>query len=250
MDSGKGEGSPSYHDSYRLPVKMIPELFKEAGYHTSLNSGDSHAGRRGKTDYNFLWHRFEYDSAHWLDGPEDKPFFAQFQLRGGKNSGDDSGSVDPEKMILPPYYPNHPERQEDWAQYMNSWLKVDRELGQAIEQLEAAGRLENTAIFFITDHGVSHLRGKQFLYDEGVKVPLIVKLPKGQFAGTRRGDFVTQIDVSATSLGLAGIAIPDHLQGQDFYAKDYALKDAVYTARDRCDETVEILRSVRTKDFK
>ncbi|MGK0237961.1 MAG: hypothetical protein ACI92G_001425, partial [Candidatus Pelagisphaera sp.] len=129
MDSGKGEASAPYHDSYRLPIKMLPELFKEAGYHTSLNSGVSPDGGAGKTDYNFLWHRFEYDSAHWMDCPEDKPFFAQFQLKGGKNRGDDSGSVDPEKMTLPPYYPNHPQLKEDWAQYLNSWLKVDRELG-------------------------------------------------------------------------------------------------------------------------
>ncbi|MBC9866610.1 MAG: sulfatase-like hydrolase/transferase [Opitutae bacterium] len=250
MDSGKGEASPPYHDSYRLPVKMLPELFKEAGYHTSLNSGVSPDGGAGKTDYNFLWHRFDYDSAHWLDCPEDKPFFAPFQLKGGKNRGDDSGSGDPKKMTLPPYYPNYPELKEDWARYLNSWLKVDRELGEAMQQLEESGRLENTAIFFITDHGVSHLRGKQYLYDEGVKVPLIVKLPKGRDAGTRRADFVTQIDVSATSLGLAGIAIPDYLQGQDFYAKNYQPKEVAFAARDRCDETVEILRSVRTEGYK
>ena len=226
------------------------QRIKEAGYHTSLNSGVSPDGGAGKTDYNFLWHRFDYDSAHWLDCPEDKPFFAQFQLKGGKNRGDDSGSVDPKKMTLPPYYPNYPELKEDWARYLNSWLKVDRELGEAMQQLEESGRLENTAIFFITDHGVSHLRGKQYLYDEGVKVPLIVKLPKGRDAGTRRADFVTQIDVSATSLGLAGIAIPDYLQGLDFYAKNYQPKEVAFAARDRCDETVEILRSVRTEGYK
>jgi hypothetical protein len=229
---------------------MLPELFKEAGYHTSLNSGVSPDGGAGKTDYNFLWHRFEYDSAHWMDCPEDKPFFAQFQLKGGKNRGDDSGSVDPEKMTLPPYYPNHPQLKEDWAQYLNSWLKVDRELGEAMQQLEDSGRLENTAIFFITDHGVSHLRGKQFLYDEGIRVPLIVRLPKGNSAGTRRDDFVSQIDVSAASLGLAGIEIPKYLQGRNIMAQDYQSRKVMFAARDRCDETVEISRSVSVPRFK
>ena len=55
MDSGKGEASPPYHNSYQLPVKILPELFKEAGYHTSLNSGVSPDGGSGKTDYNFIW---------------------------------------------------------------------------------------------------------------------------------------------------------------------------------------------------
>ena len=114
-DSGKGMGSAPYQKSYNLPTRMIPELFKEAGYHTALNSGVSPKAGLGKTDYNFVWKRFEYDSNHWLDCPEDKPFFAQLQLKGGKNRGDNSGSVDPEKMVLPPYYPEDPVLKEDWA---------------------------------------------------------------------------------------------------------------------------------------
>jgi arylsulfatase A-like enzyme len=249
-DSGKGKGSPAYLDSYRLPIKMLPELFKQAGYHTALNSGVDQDGGPGKTDYNFLWHRFEYDSAHWLDCPKDQPFFAQLQLRGGKNRGNDSESVDPAGVALPPYYPGHPVIKEDWAQYMNSWLKVDHQVGQAVQQLKSAGRLENTVIFFLTDHGISHLRGKQYLYEEGIRIPLIVRFPKGRFAGATRDDLVTQIDVSATSLGLAGIPIPNYVQGQDILAADYAAKQAVFSGRDRCDETVDILRSVRSARFK
>ena len=249
-DSGKGMASPPYHESYRLPFKMIPELFKQAGYHTAQNSGVEHDGRRGKTDYNFIWRPFEYDSTHWLDCPEDVPFFAVFQLKGGKSRGNDRGKVDPDSVTLPPYYPEHPVFKKDWADYLGSWLQVDRELGAALQQLKDAGRLENTAIFFMTDHGVSHLRGKQFVYEEGIRVPLIMRLPKGRFEGSTRKEMVTQIDVSATSLGLAGIAIPDHIQGRDFLAQDYVPRKAVFAARDRCDETVEILRSVRTKRFK
>ncbi|MCP3695946.1 MAG: sulfatase, partial [Planctomycetaceae bacterium] len=250
MDSGKGMGSPAYHDSYHLPIRMIPELFQQAGYHTAQNSGVKHSGKRGKTDYNFIWDQFEYDSPHWLDGPKDKPFFAVLQLKGGKSRKNDTGKVDPGSVTLPPYYPDHPVFQKDWADYLGSWLQVDREVGTALRQLQDAGRLENTAVFFMTDHGVSHLRGKQYVYEEGIRVPLVVRLPKGRFAGSTRNDLVNQIDVSATSLALAGIAIPNHIQGRDFLAKDYAPRKAVFSARDRCDETVEILRSVRTGRFK
>lgn len=249
-DSGKGKGSPPYHKSYHLPIKMIPEIFKQAGYHTAQNSGVEHDGRRGKTDYNFIWRQFEYDSAHWLDCPKDQPFFAVLQLKGGKSRGKESGTVDPDSVTLPPYYPEHPIFKKDWADYLGSWLQVDREVGTALQQLEDAGRLKNTAIFFMTDHGVSHLRGKQYVYEEGIRIPLIMRLPQGRFAGSTRNDLVNQIDVSATSLGLASIAIPKHLQGRDFLARDYAHRQAVFSARDRCDETVEILRSVRTRRFK
>lgn len=250
MDSGKGKASPPYHDSYRLPIQLIPELFKHAGYHTAQNSGVSHNGKRGKTDYNFIWSRFEYDSAHWLDCPKGKSFFAILQLKGGKSRKNDSGKVDPDSVTLPPYYPKHPVFKKDWADYLGSWQQVDREIGAALQQLKEAGRLENTAVFFMTDHGVSHLRGKQYVYEEGIRVPLIVRLPQGRLAGSTRNDLVNQIDVSAASLGLAGIAIPKHMQGRDFLAEDYSPREAVFSARDRCDETVEILRSVRIGRFK
>ncbi len=243
-------GSPAYHDSYHLPIRMIPELFKQAGYHTAQNSGVKHQGKHGKTDYNFIWSQFKYDSAHWLDCPKDRPFFAVLQLKGGKSRKNDSGKVDPDNVTLPPYYPDHSVFKEDWADYLGSWLQVDREVGSAVQQLKDAERLNNTAIFFMTDHGVSHLRGKQYVYEEGIRVPLIMRLPNERFAGATRNDLVNQIDVTATSLGLAGIPIENHIQGRDFLADDYVPRKAVFSARDRCDETVEILRSVRTKRFK
>ena len=97
---------------------------------------------------------------------------------------------------------------------------------------------------------MSHLRGKQFLYDEGIKVPLIVRLPKGSSAGTRRDDFVSQIDVSAASLGLAGIEIPKNIQGRNIMAQEYKPRKVMFASRDRCDETVEIMRSVSVPRFK
>ena len=250
MGTGKGMGSPAFHDSYRLPVKMLPEQFKQAGYHAANNSGVGQNGRYGKTDFNFIWSQFKYDGAHWLDCPSGKPFFAVLQLKGGKSRKVDSGQIDPDSVTLPPYYPDHPVFRKDWADYLGSWLQVDREVGTAMQQLKDAGCLNNTAVFFMTDHGVSHLRGKQYLYDEGIRVPLVVRLPNARFAGSARNDLVTQIDVSATSLALAGVPMEDHIQGRDFLATDYTPRNAVFSARDRCDETVDILRSVRTKRFK
>lgn len=49
-------------------------------------------------------------------------------------------------------------------------LFTDLQVGQIVEQLRKEGVLEHTVIFFITDHGVSHARGKQFLYDEGTHI--------------------------------------------------------------------------------
>jgi len=247
--TGKGGGNEEYYDSFVLPVESVPELFREAGYHVT------NSGRGGKEDYNFLKGGTFYHEGDWTDRADpDRPFFAQVQLAGGKARGakvDDP--VDPAEVELPPYYPDHPVIREDGARYLNSWMRVDREVGEIVHRLREKGELRDTVIFFWTDHGVSHLRGKQFLYEEGIHVPLIVRFGRGDHdhrAGMVRQDLVEHIDIAAASLGLAGIPIPDHVQGRDFFAADYEPRERVFSARDRCDETVETMRCVRTKRWK
>ena len=108
--------------------------------------------------------------------------------------------------------------------------------------------LENTLIVFFTDHGLSHARGKQFLYDEGTHIPLVIRGRQVQ-AGHVRTDLVEHIDIAALSLAAAGITIPDWMQGQDILAKDFHPKHAVFAARDRCGEAVDQIRSVRSENY-
>jgi len=240
--SGKGGGNANYYDSYKVPksVKLTPELFRDAGYFVTNKS---------KTDYNFIPTSKLYHGSDWKKAPAAQPIFAQFQLSGGKNRKAKS-HADPAKVVLPPYYPDHPVLRQDWAKYLDSWVKTDEEVGQILADLEKAGRLDSTAVFLWTDHGVSHLRGKQFLYEEGIRVPMIIRLPKKHRAGTERDDLIEHIDVAACSLKLAGIKIPDYVQGRDFLAADYKPSKFVFAARDRCDETVDVLRCVRDSRYK
>ncbi len=240
--SGKGGGNADYYDSYKVPksVKLIPELFRDAGYYVTNKS---------KTDYNFIPTSQLYHGNDWKKAPADQPIFAQFQLSGGKNRKAKS-HADPEQVVLPPYYPDHPALRQDWAKYLDSWVKTDEEVGQILADLEKAGRLDSTAVFLWTDHGVSHLRGKQFLYEEGIRVPLVIRLPDKQRAGTERDDLIEHIDVAACSLKLASIKIPRNVQGRDFLAADYKPRKFLFAGRDRCDETVDILRCVRDSRYK
>lgn len=244
---GKGGAAKRDAESFRLPVTSVPELFHAAGYYVT-NTG---LNKNGKTDYNFVADGL-YDKGDWSKRKPDQPFFAQIQLHGGKARGAKvDHPVDPDSVELPPYYPqDNPVIRRDWATYLNSWIKTDDEVGRIMNRLQRDKLLDNTAVFFWTDHGISHLRGKQFLYDEGVRVPLIVRFGDGRQSGSERDDLVDQIDVAAASLALAGIAIPDYVQGRDILADDYEPRPYVFTARDRCDETVDIIRSVRTPRFK
>ncbi|MEM7383302.1 MAG: sulfatase [Verrucomicrobiota bacterium] len=253
-------------EKIRLPkgVKLVPKLFQEAGYHTSITAWPPKKRRLGKTDYNFEWNPAVYDGNDWSGREEGQPFFAQIHTPGGKLRGKNSegwdkvsnaakkalGSSTPMDAVeLPPYYPAHPDIVRDWAAYLDSVRMTDVMVGEVIARLEKEGVLENTLVLFMTDHGISHGRGKQFLYDEGLHVPLVIAGP-GVTPGTVREDPVEHIDIAALSLAAAGIAIPEKMQARNVLAPDYQPREAVFAGRDRCDETVDHIRSVRTKDFK
>ena len=257
--SGRGELKIHLPDG----IELVPKLFQDAGYHTSI-SGWPGNGKFGKTDYNFEWDRSVYDGTDWAERKEGQPFFAQIQTAGGKLRGKDAGgwekvAASAEKVFgnrtsldavtLPPYYPEHPDIVQDWAAYLDSVRLTDHMVGEVVAKLKADGVYDNTIILFMTDHGISHARGKQFMYDEGLHVPLVIRGP-GIEAGGVRDDVVEHIDIAALSLGAAGIPIPEWMQAQDILAADYVPREAVFAARDRCDETVEHMRSVRTRQFK
>jgi len=252
-DKGKAKASPQYFKSFELTeaVPMISDIFRKAGYYTTNGKYKTESDKMttGKTDYNFINPTPPYDGIDWKDCPKDKLFFSQIQLGGGKSRGFKTSNKIKD-FTLPPYYPDHKVMREDWITYLNSWLKQDREVGEIVRELKDAGKLDNTIIFFLTDHGVSHIRGKQFLYEEGIRVPFIIRFPDGRGAKTVRNDLTIHIDLAPTSLALAGIEIPKHFQGRDIFAKSSTQREFIIAARDRCDETVEIMRCVRTPQYK
>jgi arylsulfatase A-like enzyme len=254
-------------------VMPIPALFQKAGYFTCIGSGllstnhiAANPNRRealGKTDYNFEWDESIYDASDWSERKPGQPFFMQVQLPGGKLRGNTDASaqrlsaraasvfgkaVKPEDVTLPPYYPREPVLLRDWAAYLDAVRFTDKHVGDVLARLEREGILDETLVIFMTDHGISHARGKQFLYDEGTHVPLAVRGP-GIPRGKVRDDLVEHIDLAAISLAAAGIPLPRKMQAQDLFAKNYRPRDAIFAARDRCDETVERIRSVRTDGF-
>ncbi len=229
-------------------MRLVPEYFQEAGYYTSNGGIFPDNVKRAKTDYNFVYDPNIYQGLDWSGRKPGQPFFAQLQLRGGKNrNAKVPNPVDPKEVELPPYYPDHPVLREDWARYLNSVIQTDIEVGRVIERLRDEGELENTVIFFWTDHGISHVRDKQFLYEGGIHVPLILRGP-GIVPGCEIDDLVEHIDIAYTSLELAGIPVPHYFQSRSLL--NSAPRPYIFSARDRCDETVERLRCVRGKRYK
>ncbi|HVJ86946.1 MAG TPA: sulfatase [Caulifigura sp.] len=244
-------------DGYQLPpgVKVVTNWFRDAGYFTAnvrdLPESFGFKGS-GKTDWNFTHDKQPFDSARWSDLKSHQPFVAQINFQETHRKFHAPEKADPKLVEIPPYYPDHEVTRKDWAQYLDAASELDRKVGLILEQLEKDGLASNTVVIFTADHGQAHVRGKQFCYEEGLHVPLVIRWPAGVAApadykaGTVTDRFVESIDLAPTMLALGGTDKPKGMQGQVFLgdnaepARKYA-----FGARDRCDETVFRLRTVR-----
>jgi uncharacterized sulfatase len=252
-----------HHRSKAVPpafVKCFPEYLRAAGYFCTNNS---------KTDYNFnppvtAWDE-NGDKAHWRHRAKDQPFFAVFNILTSHESRtmdpDAHPEVnaalraderhDPAMAVLPPFYPDSPVIRQQWARYYDCITAMDKEFEARLKELLADGLSENTIVFFWGDHGRGLPRGKRWLWDSGIQVPLIVRWPGRIKPGSVRDDLVSLMDLGPTVLSIAGVKIPEYFQGQAFLGDAAGpRRKFIHATRDRMDETSDTMRAVRDERFK
>ena len=239
-------------------IKAFPEYLRAKGYYTTNNS---------KTDYNFFPPRTAWDEnskrAHWKHRPDPhQPFFAVFNLTSShegavrrqmaarlKNPA--AGIHDAANLVLPPYYPDTPKVREAWAAYYDVVTITDRRIGELLRELVDAGHYRDTLVVFWGDHGVGLARAKRWLYDSGVRVPIIVRWPGVVEPGTIRDDLVQFLDLAPTMLAAAGIDKPDYMDGRVFLGpRTEPPPQRLFFERDRMDERNDMIRAVRDKRYK
>jgi N-sulfoglucosamine sulfohydrolase len=242
-------------------VKCFTEYLRAEGYYCTNNV---------KTDYNFDHPRSAWDessrNAHWRKRPPGAPFFAVFntttthesrfhmtdeQFEREVSAVPAALRHDPAKAQLPPYYPDTPIVRKHWARYQDMITAMDIRKGQILKELEDDGLATSTIVFFWSDHGRGLPRGKRWLYDSGLHVPLIVRFPDGQSSGSTRDDLVSLMDLGPTLLSLAGIKPPDYMQGRALMGEYKApAPEFLFFTRDRMDETHDMIRSLRGERFR
>ena len=243
----------------------ITQHLRNAGYQCILGN-PLVRGSGNKTDVNFrhqkygLWDGIEqfglFDTL--LDFSQvQQPFFAQIQLnvthRGDwwqdiQAKSDDP--VDPDSIVLPPYMADHPVVREDWARYLDQIEYMDGEVGLLMASLRKNGLADNTIVIFIGDNGRCNLRGKGYLYQAGIHVPLIVWGP-GLLPGKVSDRLLDVTDISASVLDLAGASMPTYLSGIPFIGRDDTeARSYVYAARDLWDEILERSRTITDGRYK
>jgi arylsulfatase A-like enzyme len=249
-------------DGYQLPegVKVATDRFREAGYFTAnIRALPDSLGFKGtgKTDWNFTYAGQPFDSDRWDDLKGHQPFYAQLNFSETHRRFHGPAKADPAKVELPPIYPDHPVARQDWAAYLDDASELDRKVGLVLKQLEADGLSDSTLVLFIGDHGQAHVRGKQFVYDDGLRIPLIIRwpsalpAPKNFAPGSVSDQLLCSLDLTATSLALAGVKKPANMQGRVFLGEQSeAPRQVVFGARDRCDETMFRFRTARDARYR
>jgi arylsulfatase A-like enzyme len=242
-------------------VKTYPEYLRKAGYYCTNNV---------KTDYNIgnfddkaIWDECS-NMAHYKNRPDGKPFFAVFNTTISHESSihksipDEELRHSPEEVPLPPYHPATPEMKHDWAQYYDKVEDMDTWIGEKLKELEDAGLLESTIVFYYGDHGGVLARSKRYVYETGTRVPFIVRIPEKykylfpeKEVGSKVNRLVSFVDLVPTLLSIAGIEIPEYLQGSAFLGKQKTPDpEYAYMFRGRMDERFDMSRAVRDQRFR
>ncbi len=254
-------GTENMRSTYPTPdfVKFYPQYLKDAGYYVTNNV---------KKDYNVAedqesaWHESSNKATYQTRKPG-QPFFAIFNTTISHESSihksipNEQLRHKPADVPLPPYPPDTPEMRHDWAQYYDKVEDMDTFVGNILDDLEKSGEAENTIVFYYSDHGGVLGRSKRFMYESGLRIPLVVRFPKkyahlapGQ-PGTTTDRIVTFLDFAPTLLSLAGVPVPRHMQGTAFLGPQQGTpRSYAHAFRGRMDERIDLVRSVRDKKYR
>ncbi len=252
-------GALHMRSEVRLPdtLRLFPRTLREAGYYCSNNA---------KEDYNLegigrIWDDSS-NKAHWRNRADGQPFFAVFNFTETHESQvrkrPHTAVHDPARAPLPPYWPDAPEIRQDWAQYYDNLTVMDTRAGAILEALEKDGLAADTIVIYFGDHGPGLPRSKRTPCNSGLRVPFIVHFPDkwkplappGYAAGTSSDRLISFVDLAPTMLSLAGLPVPTWMQGRAFAGPAAGMDpDFIFGMRDRMDERVDPVRSVRDQRY-
>ncbi len=276
------------HRSYvKLPekVKVIGKYMSELGYYTGINKTDfnfEHKVENGKIegfDSVIPGAFFGDDStiaenlAQTWRKSGDKPFFmihtfaCTHQSRYGFPNNPqkhreeyaprtkESEFRDRSSLNIPKYHPDTPQTREIWGQYHEQITAMDRCFGEVVEHLKNEGIYDDTIIIFAGDNGMGIPGGKANMWDEGVHVPMIVRVPE-KFAHLAKNIIgksvqksgVSFVDIAPTCIRLAGGEIPEYMSGKDFLNENN-FDEYTYCFRNRIDSISEFVRVIRSENF-
>lgn len=262
-------GAPELHMDLPEGQFMFPLALRQAGYYTAL-SGKWHMGEATRPAFDLLdavHYPDDYTGAeNWIkilrERPQDRPFFMWFAAFDAHRPWEPDATFVPHDskiLNLPIGVPDTPVARSDFSRYCDEVRRFDSQVGRVVSELKLQNAFENTLIFILADNGRPFPRSKSSLYDGGMKTPLIVHWPNGQFQGGAVSDsFVSTIDLAPTILELVGLPLSPKLQGKSLmpicYNPEYSIREYIFGERNwhvqrGCGRMVRFGNWVYMRDF-
>ena len=182
--------------------------------------------------------------------PKDRPFFFHVGFTDPHrpySPGAFDPPTDPSRVPVPKWLPDTPEIRKDLADYLDEIARMDRQAGEVLRVLEEQGVADNTVVMFTGDNGMPFPpRAKGTLYEDGIRVPLIVRWPGRVQPGTVSGKLVSHIDLPVTWLESARIPKPLRMKGVNLMTGN---RDEIFSERNWHDN-FDLIRCIRTRTHK
>jgi len=190
-------------------------------------------------------HRLPYREPAWPGAlPGDNSF------PGPALEPDDALGID-----VPGYLRDTPGTRRELAGLQGAVRHVDTQFGRLMAALKETGQESHTLVLFTTDHGIAMPRAKCSLYEPGVQVALLLRLPsrRGWHGGAVRSEMISNIDYLPTILELAGVPVPANVAGRSFAplldGKPYEPRREIFTEMTYHDY-YDPRRAIRTESHK
>ncbi|MGB3798853.1 MAG: sulfatase [Lewinella sp.] len=136
----------------------------------------------------------------------------------------------PEEVLVPDYLTDTPATRAELAQYYQAVTRLDQGVGRIVENLKRAGQYDNTLIIYISDNGAAFPGAKTTLYEPGMQLPCIVKLPGSREASVS-DEMVSWTDLVPTALDAAGVAVDtDRFDGRSMLAEGPPPDSLIYAS--------------------
>lgn len=260
MYLANGPGDNRLHPRERHMARLL----REAGYHTAL-FGVQHECAHEHVDSIMQVHE-KHLTDPWPPAPavadrvvpwlseragESEPFYAQVGLFEAHVPFDFHGcEPDTEHGIhVPPYLADTALTRKTVAGLQGMLRCGDQAIGRILDALSETGLYDDTIVAMCVDHGVQLPRAKTTGYDAGHRVAWLLRWPEEIPPGTRVDALTSHIDSLPTVLDLAGLPVPDNVQGKSFAAhvrgqSAEELNDCVFG------HFVEVRRMIRTRTHK
>ena len=252
-------GTHHMRSRYEIPhdqIRYYYDYINDAGYFT---------GKRRKSDYNIGGRDdgqgWDTRKLNWDDLVNNQPFFQIANLHDSHEKhgrGPIEGTLhDPGNTKPWAYHPDLPDVRKNYAKYHDGIKRIDDEVGEILDGLEASGLAGTTIVIYNSDHGGVLPMSKRYLIDSGIHCPLIVRIPgtykhlwPAEVPGSKVDRLVSFIDMPKTWLSLTGSEIPEVMQGHIFLGPGQEPEQEYsFSFRGRTDERYDNARAIRTKQY-